>query len=55
MARQEQQPEPPIARDVVDGIPDRAVSRPAWKYVLLAIAFLAWLGVLVGLYYWGRP
>ncbi len=36
-------------------IPDRAAHRPAWKYALLAGAFLAWLAVLVALFLWGRP
>lgn len=33
--------------DVVDGIADRSSHRAAWKYVLLATAFLAWVAVLV--------
>jgi hypothetical protein len=36
---------PPL--DVVDGIPDRSSTRPAWKYVLMAAAFLGWLAFLV--------
>ena len=47
---------PPIPepRDVVDGIPDRAARRPVWKYVLLAAAFAAWLGVLALMQRLGR-
>jgi hypothetical protein len=37
--------------DVVDGIPYRLSRRPWWKYLLVAVAFLAWVGVL-GLLYW---
>lgn len=44
----------PAARDVVDGIPDRAARRPAWKYALLAGLFILWVAVLIGLYLWGR-
>ena len=46
---------PPPARDVVDGIPYRAAHRPLWKYLLIALAFLAWLGILGLLYWWGSP
>lgn len=45
---------PPTARDVIDGIPDRAVRRPAWKYALLAGLFVLWLAVLAALFLWGR-
>jgi len=33
--------------DVVDGIPDRSAHAPAWKYVLIALLFLAWLAFLI--------
>jgi|GEM_PF-1735267 len=33
--------------DVVDGVPDRAPSRPLWKLLLLAGIFLAWVAFLV--------
>jgi hypothetical protein len=36
--------------DVVDGIPNRSPNRPLWKYLLVAVGFLAWLGVLAMLY-----
>ena len=36
---------PPV--DVVDGIPDRQVNPPAWKYVLIAAIFSGWVGFLV--------
>lgn len=36
---------PPV--NVVDGIPDRASHRPAWKYVLIVLIFLAWLAFLL--------
>lgn len=40
--------------DSHEGIPDSAPTRPAWKYILLGAAFLAWLGVLAGLFLLGR-
>ena len=48
---------PPIPepRDVVDGIPDRAARRPVWKYVLLAVIFLAWMAFLVYCAVTGSP
>lgn len=46
---------PPVARNVIDGIPDRAARRPAWKYALLAAAFALWVATLVGLFLWARP
>lgn len=33
--------------DVVDGIPDRSGNRAAWKYVVLAVVFLAWIAFLI--------
>jgi hypothetical protein len=45
---------PPRPCDAADGIPDRAARRPAWKYILLATLFAAWIAVLVGLFVWGR-
>ena len=39
------QPAQPI--DVVDGIADRSSHPAAWKYALLALAFLAWVAVLL--------
>ena len=47
-------PEPPRPRDVSDGIPDRAAKRPAWKYIALAGVFVAWLAVLIALYWIGQ-
>jgi len=38
---------PPAPVDVVDGIPDRASRRPAWKYVAIVAVFLVWLAALV--------
>jgi hypothetical protein len=42
-----QPPQPTEPRDVIDGIPDRAASRPVWKYVLIGMIFLAWLAFLI--------
>ncbi len=40
--------------NVIDGIPDRS-SRPAiWKYALLAVIFLAWVGFLIYCYLAGN-
>jgi len=33
--------------NVVDGIPDRRERTPVWKYVLIAVVFLAWLAFLI--------
>ncbi len=42
------QPAPALPpRDVVDGIPDRAARRPLWKYLVIALVFLAWLAFLL--------
>jgi hypothetical protein len=38
---------PPKPRDVIDGVPDVSARRPAWKYVLIAAIFLAWVGFLI--------
>jgi uncharacterized membrane-anchored protein len=38
-------PSQPI--DVVDGIADRTSRPAAWKYAMLALAFLAWVAVLL--------
>jgi hypothetical protein len=38
-------PSEPI--DVVDGIADRSSHPAAWKYAILAMAFLAWVAVLL--------
>jgi hypothetical protein len=40
-------PEPPEPVDAVDGIPDRSSNPAAWKYLLLAAIFLAWVAFLV--------
>ncbi len=43
-------PEPPPAPapvNLVDGVPDRSPRRHIWKYVLLAVIFLAWVAFLV--------
>jgi len=53
MSESEASPLPP-PRDVVDGIPNRASRRPLWKYLLVAAAFVGWLGVLGVLYLLGR-
>ena len=33
--------------DVIDGIPGRRANTAAWKYILLAIIFLAWIAFLI--------
>lgn len=43
---------PPASRvtkpvNVVDGIPNRSASLRAWKYILLAAVFGAWVGFLL--------
>lgn len=38
---------PPQPVNVVDGIPDRSPSPAAWKYVLLAGVFVAWVAFLI--------
>jgi len=40
-------PEVPQPVDVVDGIPDRSLRPGRWKYVLIAVIFLAWVAFLV--------
>lgn len=50
----EDQALPPEPVNVVDGIPDRAAHRPLWKYLVLVGVFLAWLGVLIGLFLAGK-
>ena len=51
MSESEARPSPlSPPRDVVDGIPDRVARRPLWKYLLVAAAFVGWLGVLLLLY-----
>lgn len=39
--------EPTDPVDVVDGIPDRAAVRPAWKYIAIGLIFLAWVAFLI--------
>jgi hypothetical protein len=48
---------PPIADpvDVVDGIPDRSRNPRLWKYLVLAVLFLAWVAFLVFCLVWGAP
>ncbi|NLF30562.1 MAG: hypothetical protein GX591_06710 [Planctomycetes bacterium] len=48
-------PTPPPARDVVDGIPGRTGRRPPWKYALVAGIFLLWVALLYLLHAAGRP
>jgi hypothetical protein len=43
-ARPLQAPDPV---DVVDGMPARSPARPAWRYLLMAAAYLGWLAFLV--------
>ncbi len=37
----------PEPRDVIDGVPDRSAKARPWKYVALALVFLAWICFLV--------
>ena len=39
--------EPTEPLDVVDGIPDRAARRPAWRYAAIIVVFALWLAALV--------
>lgn len=48
-------PKPSEPVNVVDGIPDRSPSPRPWKYILLFAIFAAWVGVLLLLYWWGKP
>jgi len=45
---------PPAPVDVVDGIPDRSPSSPAWKIALIVLIFAAWVAVLVYVQLAGR-
>ncbi len=46
--RTREQPQAPAEpASVVDGVPDRSPRPAAWKYVLLAVVFLAWVGFLI--------
>ncbi len=47
MSQKEQAATPSQPIDVVDGIADRSSRAAAWKYALLALAFLAWVAVLL--------
>lgn len=38
-------PRPPV--DIGQGIPDRATTRPTWKYIALVAIFLVWVAVLI--------
>ncbi len=50
--RSSDQPIPPV--NVIDSIPDRSPHRPIWKYVLLGVIFLAWVGFLIYCYLAGN-
>jgi hypothetical protein len=41
------QRECPRPVDIVDGIPDRAIERPTWRFVLLGAIFAAWIAFLI--------
>ena len=41
--------------DVVDGIPDRSAKTPAWRYVVLAAAFVGIVSFLVTCLILGAP
>ena len=45
----------PKAVDVVDGIPDRCKRIFTWKYVLIAVVFIAWVGFLIYCQIAGTP
>ena len=40
-------PKPPCPIDAVDGIADRTARPAAWKYILIAVIFLAWVAFLL--------
>jgi len=48
-------PPPPEPVNVVDGIPDRAPTSPRWKFVVILLVFLAWVGFMVFVQIAGRP
>ncbi|MFW5732190.1 MAG: hypothetical protein ACOCZU_03175 [Planctomycetota bacterium] len=37
----------PTPVDTVDGIPDRAISPPRWRFVLLGVIFICWIAFLI--------
>ncbi len=46
-SRRDEPPAPTPPVDVVDGIPDRSDKPRTWKYVLIAVIFVGWVGMLV--------
>ncbi len=46
-ARQRAGPDVPEPVDVVDGIPDRSGAPHRWKYAVLVLIFLGWVGFLI--------
>ncbi len=52
-AHRKQQPPKPV--DVVDDIPDRTPRRPLWRYILLAVVFMAWVAFLIYVAAAGSP
>jgi len=47
--------EPTEPIDVVDGIADRQASPARWKYVLIALIFVAWVAFLLYCQQAGAP
>jgi hypothetical protein len=45
--RRARRAEHPPPANLIDGIPDRSDRPAAWKRVVLALVFLAWLGFLI--------
>ncbi len=37
----------PAPVDTVDGIPDRAINPPRWRFVLLGAIFICWIAFLI--------
>ena len=53
-SRQDSPPADSAEAAVVDGIPDRG-ERRLWKYILIAVIFVGWLGFLVACMIVGAP
>ena len=48
---------PPLPEpvDVVDGIPDRSATVPRWKFAVILLVFMAWVGFMLIVQIVGRP
>ncbi len=48
-------PQPPEPVDVVDGMPDCSPTAPRWKFVVVLLVFVAWVGFMLVVQIAGRP